>query len=217
MKRNLFIVVFIFFASVVFYKFGRRYEVPTPHDSSNHNKISKNTEHQHKEKVPPKAEATPLNKQTQENHPKENSKETKAKITQKTPISLTPVNLSQYKGELKELMEIKNDVLAAIPKKEDLSKLNEKTAHAGLSPQMIKAGQELGRFKSYTLRYPDQSEVQNEAQSFYEQCAGYNEYPNSIRSLCLYNRVVLAKNKGESFDTSSYPEQIKKVVHRKGM
>ena len=141
-------------------------------------------------------------------------------IEKEADISLFPelrvVDLSKSSGVLKDFSEIKNKVITSIPSKETLKESASKNTHLP-SKELIEAGKKLGELKSFILRYPDNAEVQKHAESFYEQCASYTTYPNSIRSLCLYNRSALAKNKGEKFDTSHFSDDIKRVILKPGM
>lgn len=212
MKKNIFLIVFVIFASIVFYKFG-----------------PKNTSPQQKETRPQTtATAIPTSAPTTKNNNdkdltkvQKSTSQPKKLITKKPkPLSLFPklqsVDLSNLKEPIKHYNELKNEVLASIPLKGELKKEAKNNPH-GPSFKLIQAGKKLGSLKSFILKYPNDQNIQKEAEDFYEQCASYSSYPNSVRSLCLYNRTILSKNKGEKFDTDPYPEEIKKVVLKQGM
>ena len=215
MKRNLFVIVFIFFSSVVFYKFGpttpsKPKIAPTGIDPSKEQKLLGD----------PTNSTTSVKPQKKlEAKPKEAKLEaTPSPNVPSNPLypSLNKTELSSKKGLQKDYFELKNNVLDSIPLKEALRIDAKKSPHSP-SSSLIIAGKALGEYKSLLLQHPTSDEIQIDAQAFYEQCASYTAYPNSIRSLCLYNRTVLSKNKGEKFDTSSYPEEIRKVLTRPGM
>jgi len=210
MKRNLFVIVFIFFSSVVFYKFGptttsKPKIAPSGIDPSKEKKIPNDpiktaTSVKDQEKTEAKLEATP------------------SPSAPSNPLypSLNKTELSSKKGLQRDYFQLKNNVLDSIPLKEVLRRDAKKSSHSP-SSSLIIAGKALGEYKSLLLQHPTNKELHNDAEAFYQQCASYTAYPNSIRSLCLYNRTVLSKNKGEKFDTSSYPEEIRKVLTRPGM
>ncbi len=208
MKRNIFLIVFVFFATTVFYKFGPKPPTPTP-SKSNLDKVKKATT-----PIPAKVQGTPSAPPTPVASPPAQQ------VVEKESTSILPqlqkVDTSTLSGAVKDYSELKNQVLDSIPSKDELKEEAKKNPHMP-SSKLIQAGKELGQLKSFILRYPDNSAVQKEAEAFYEQCATYTSYPNSIRSLCLYNRTILSKNKGEKFDTSAYPDEVKKVILKQGM
>ncbi len=210
MKRNIFLIVFVIFASTVFYKFGRQKPVQ---------KIQKIQETKVDNASTPLVTASPVPNAAPTTKPEKRAK-VRAEVNNKRDVPILPklqkVETAYLKEPLKEYSEIKNKVLSSIPTKDELKAETQKNSHMP-SSKLIQAGKELGALKSFILRYPNSSNVQKEAEQFYEQCASYTSYPNSIRSLCLYNRTVLSKNKGEKFDTSSYPPEIRKVIQKQGM
>lgn len=103
------------------------------------------------------------------------------------------------------------EVLAKLPYREDLQQLNDGQVHK-IPESLLQTGRELGQLKELVIRYPDFKELQIEAKSFYKNCADEEGYPTSIRSLCLFNRLQLAKNSGEIFDISPYPLEIKQLA-----
>ncbi len=215
MKRNLFVIVFIFFSSVVFYKFGpattsKPEIVPSGIDPSQEKKLPNDQVNN--------ATSVKAQKETAAKPKEAKLEATPSPIVPNNPLypSLNKTELSSKKGLQRDYFELKNNVLDSIPLKEVLRKDAKKSAHSP-SSSLIKAGKALGEYKSLLLQHPTSDEIQRDAQDFYQQCASNNTYPNSIRSLCLYNRTVLSKNKGEKFDTSSYPEEIRKVLTRPGM
>lgn len=208
MKRNIFVMVFIIFASTVFYKYGRHKLHVSKH-------ISKYATKTH-QSLPPTPKPTPAAIKTIA--PVASVEATPKQEKRPTPIlpKLQKIDTSLLKSPLRDYAELKNKALAAIPVKIDLRKEVNRDPHLP-SPKLIAAGKALGALKSFILKYPDNPEIQKEAREFYEQCAAYTEYPNSIRTLCLYNRRVLAKNRGKKFDITPYPEEIKKVIQKPGM
>lgn len=120
---------------------------------------------------------------------------------------LTPPQLKA----VQQFEEIANSIVEKLPKKQDLQELKEGEVHS-IPQELLETGRELGRLKELVLRYPDFKELQSKAKSFYKGCADDEDYPTSIRSLCLFNRLQLAKNNGEKFDISPYPLEIKQLV-----
>lgn len=102
-------------------------------------------------------------------------------------------------------------ILDKLPIKSDLQKLEENQVHS-IPQELLKTGRELGKLKELVIKYPDFKELQDEAKSYYKNCADQDQYPTSIRSLCLFNRLQLAKNHNEEFDLSPYPLEIKQLV-----
>lgn len=103
------------------------------------------------------------------------------------------------------------DLLERLPRKADLQKLEDHQVHS-IPPDLLKMGRELGKLKEMVISYPDFPLLQSKAKDFYKACADDEEHPTSIRSLCLFNRLQLAKNSGEKFDISPYPLEIKQLV-----
>ncbi len=207
MKKNLFLVVFIIFTSVLLYKFG-------PHRKF----VTKTQEEGVVPEVVPTITATPIAKKEdgEKIESKDQVKDQNQNTDQNPPPLLGELKLedtTELKGSIKDFSELKNKVIASIPSKESLK---EASPH-GPSPLLVKAGKDLGEFKSFILKYPDNEVIQKRSEQFYEQCASQENYPNSIRSLCLYNRTVLSKNKGEKFDTSQYPDQVKNILLKPSM
>lgn len=209
MKRNLFLIVFIIFASTIFYKYGR----PKSHAAKQvqvTNKVIAPTPRVNSlvaSHFPPK---------THHKMPKEKPTPPPRQVIRPILSQLQKVDVSLLKGALRDYAELKNQALNAIPPKTELREEVKTNPHLP-SPKLIKAGKKLGALKSFILKYPDNLAVQKEARQFYEQCATYSEYPNSIRSLCLYNRRALAKNSGKKFDISPYPENIRKIIQNPAM
>ena len=211
MKRNLFVIVFIFFSSIVFYKFG-------PTKTSKSEIAPTGIDPTEVKKLPIDKIDTAPSKMDQLEDKEAKKEATPSPTLPNNPLytSLNKTELTNMKGLEKDYFELKNNVLESIPLKEILRSDAKKSPHSP-SSSLIKAGKALGQYKSLILQHPTNQEIQKDAETFYHQCASYSAYPNSIRSLCLYNRTVLSKNKGEKFDTSSFPEEIRKVLTRPAM
>lgn len=124
----------------------------------------------------------------------------------------------QYKGLtpeqkkiLKEFEDKSISLKEKLPRKTDLQELKDNEVHS-IPQELVTTGRELGQLKEYVLRYPELAPLQDKAKDFYKSCADDEGYPTSIRSLCLFNRLQLAKNSGEKFDISPYPLEIKQLV-----
>jgi hypothetical protein len=120
---------------------------------------------------------------------------------------LTPEQIKTFKEFKEKSLAIKEK----LPRKSDLQNLKDDEVHS-IPQELLATGRELGQLKEYVLRYPDFKALQEEAKEFYKSCADDEAYPTSIRSLCLFNRLQLAKNSGEKFDISPYPLEIKELV-----
>ncbi len=139
---------------------------------------------------------------------KEKPKEEKASQTrQKDSLEL---NENQKKA-LQQFERRAQEIQSKLPRKADLQKLEDDQVHS-IPQELLQTGRQLGQLKEMVLRYPDNPVLQERAKEFYKNCADDEGYPTSIRSLCLFNRLQLAKNSGEDFDISPYPLEIKELV-----
>lgn len=137
------------------------------------------------------------------------SKESKA-ASNKITINYEGLTKNQIKV-LKDFEKKANALKEKLPRKVDLQKLEDDEVHS-IPEELLATGRELGQLKEFVLRYPEFKELQSTAKDFYKSCADDEGHPTSIRSLCLFNRLQLAKNSGEKFDISSYPLEIKQLV-----
>lgn len=159
-----------------------------------------------KVKTPQEIQVISLVKKIEE---KVSTQERKTKNSSK--LEKYPALAAEKKVILLDFIKMHDDFKASVPLKSDLQKLEENEAHH--VPQvLIQRGKDLGRIKEMALRYPKFTELQVEANEFYEGCAEDEQYPTSLRSLCLFSRIQLAKNKKEIFDISRYPLEIKQLV-----
>jgi len=198
MKRTFFLIIFTLFLISLFYYYSKSKPlIKTSNSTPTPQAIPNPSVEVKKEVVPipaiPTPNATPA-------------------VTKKRVKTLLPlVDTSNMNEEVKEFSVLKNKAILLIPAKQAIRR-----SHHQPSAALIAAGKALGELKTFILKYPDHQEIQEKARSFYEQCAATDSILNSIRSLCLHNRITLAKNRGEEFDTSSYPAEIKKVILRPG-
>ena len=205
MKRNIFLVIFCVFAASVFYYFGRQNRPTLPPVT--------------KEDKEPNEEATPQ-PVTPEPNPTAPAPETTTAPTATPSISLTE-KMKNQKVEsdgsqaMNEYLKIKESVLETIPLKSDLPK-EKKLVHNHVPQSVFEASKKLGNFKQQIMMYPGHKGIQEDAKTFYQDCAANDDFPNSVRSLCLYNRFTMAKDQGETFDLSPYPEEISKIIMRRG-
>lgn len=123
------------------------------------------------------------------------------------PRALTP----KQQEALENFRRQSKTILDQLPLKSDLQKLDDGQAHS-IPQELLQTGRELGKLKELVIKYPNFKELQDEAKTYYKSCADKDEVPTSIRSLCLFNRLQLAKNHNEKFDISSYPPEIKQLV-----
>lgn len=202
MKRNLFFIIFIIFASTVFYRYGRT----KSHSSKKIQVINKVT-------APTPEIASNKHTKALKASPMAIAKSVPMEQVPDLPIfpQLQKLDTASLEAPLRNYAELKNNALDAIPLKDKIREEAKINPHF-ISPKLLKAGKKLGALKSFILKYPENQAMQKEAREFYEQCASYGEYPNSIRSLCLYNRRTLAKNRGKNFDITPYPKNIRKVI-----
>jgi len=131
-------------------------------------------------------------------------KEVKGQSKQNTSLNSNDPIVLRFEVEREELVKM-------LPRKQDLQKLEAHQVHQ-IPDDLLKAGRKLGNLKELSLRYPKNIKLQEKAKSFYQQCAKDEQFPTSIRSLCLFNRSQLAKNSGEDFDLESYPPEIKALA-----
>ena len=173
-----------------------------------------------------KALNAPLNtpkKASQENKKKEKQEGKQLPIEDNKAPNKTPEAKEESKestprklsAKQKETLEsFRQQALAItdkLPLKSDLQKLEEGQTHS-IPQSLLATGRELGKLKEMVIKYPDFPELQKEAKTYYKACADQDQYPTSIRSLCLYNRLQLAKNNNEDFDITPYPLEIKQLV-----
>lgn len=145
----------------------------------------------------------------QEQPPGEQPKDRPSAQLNKVPIQR---KLSQkQKKAIERFREQAQSILDRLPYQEDLQKLEDNQVHS-IPQSLLQTGRDLGKLKELVLMYPDFQELQKEAKLFYKDCADQEGYPTSIRSLCLFNRLQLARNHNENFDLSAYPPEIKKLV-----
>lgn len=131
-----------------------------------------------------------------------------------TQVKTVPIQrklTQKQKTAIETFREQAQSILDRLPYQEDLQKLEDNQVHS-IPQSLLQTGRDLGKLKELVLMYPDFQEMQQEAKIFYKDCADQEGYPTSIRSLCLFNRLQLARNHNENFDLSSYPPEIKKLV-----
>lgn len=110
-----------------------------------------------------------------------------------------------------DFQDRRDELILELPLVTDLQDLKEGEAHH-ITPGLLQTGRRLSSLKELVLKYPELKPLQEEANDFYETCAGDRDFPTSIRSLCLFSRLQLAKNREEAFDISPYPLEIKQMV-----
>lgn len=120
---------------------------------------------------------------------------------------LTPAQTKALKEFEKKALSLRKE----LPRQGDLQELKDDEVHS-IPQELLATGRKLGELKEYVLRYPEFDQLQDAAKDFYKGCADDESFPTSIRSLCLFNRLQLAKNSGEKFDISPYPLEIKQLV-----
>jgi hypothetical protein len=137
----------------------------------------------------------------------------KDKIAPEPPKKVrSRTSLSKEKREvLDQFRNQAEDILTSLPSKQDLQQLEDGQVHK-IPAQLLDTGRALGRLKEQVIRYPEFKELQEEAKTYYKNCADEDEFPTSIRSLCLVNRIQLAKDSGEVFDIAPYPLEIKQLI-----
>ncbi|MEC7275139.1 MAG: hypothetical protein VXV96_02375 [Bdellovibrionota bacterium] len=146
------------------------------------------------------------------------NKEDTRRLLQRAQSTLTHV-LPNKKGSrdqkraeiIKTFHSQKMRVLNELPLKRDLQGLEQGDSH--YTPELLKSfAKKMASIKENTVTYAHIPEIQVAALDFYALCSDREEYPLSIRSLCLFNRIKLAKAQGESVDISGYPLEMKKLV-----
>ncbi|MCR9205407.1 MAG: hypothetical protein NXH75_12565 [Halobacteriovoraceae bacterium] len=146
--------------------------------------------------------------------PPKDKKSTKVYATNKDKIPMRKKyqNLKEKEKTLVvQFQDQRDELILQLPLVSDLQSLKKGEAHH-ITPGLLKTGKRLSLLKELVLKYPKVKALQEEADSFYETCADDRDFPISIRSLCLFSRLQLAKNRKETFDISPYPLEIKQMV-----
>lgn len=113
------------------------------------------------------------------------------------------------KKVIKTFLLKKESIIKTMPLKRELNQA--KDIHQ--TPEiLVQKAKELAELKEMVIRFKDTPAIQREALDFYHECADHVDYPTSIRSLCLFNRLTIAKGLGESVDISEYPLEMKRLV-----
>jgi hypothetical protein len=155
---------------------------------------------------------TPKGNEGHEHHKEKKTSMVRPMNDHKVPERKTFKNLKEKEEKIVvQFQDQRDDLIKHLPLVSDLQKLDDGEAHH-ITPGLLQTGKRLSRLKELVLKYPKVKPLQEEANEFYETCAGDSEFPTSIRSLCLFSRLQLAKNREESFDISPYPLEIKQMV-----
>lgn len=136
------------------------------------------------------------------------------KVSQEDKIPHRKVYTELQEKDSKVIIQFqdqRDELIREMPLVTDLQRLEDGQAHH-ITPGLLETGKRISRLKQLVLSYPELKPLQNEANQFYESCAGDDDFPTSIRSLCLFSRLQLAKNRKEKFDIAPYPLEIKQMV-----
>ncbi len=132
----------------------------------------------------------------------------KREKNQKENTSIQSLNLKEKKI-LKIFIQKRDSLLETMPHKSDLQE-EQALHHAPKS--LIQHAKEIAEIKELVIRNKELTPLQEAALEFYHGCSDNPDFPTSIRSVCLYNRLTLAKTMGESVDISKYPLEMKRLV-----
>ncbi len=116
---------------------------------------------------------------------------------------------SKEKRILKIFIQKRDLLLETMPHKSDLQE-EQAVHHAPES--LIQHAKEIAEIKELVIRNKELSPLREAALEFYHGCSDNPDFPTSIRSVCLYNRLTLAKTMGQSVDISKYPLEMKRLV-----
>lgn len=103
-----------------------------------------------------------------------------------------------------------DETLESLPNLDQLKGLKNKDVHH--QPGIVmEAGLRLGKIKKQVKMNQD---FGPKAMEFYSKCAAKKKSFTPVRGLCLANLMIMSKQKGQTVDTSSYPEPVVEMAKK---